>query len=477
MMDISERLNSLREALLTGGPLIEALLNTAEGTVYLVGGALRDALLGREILDFDFAVERSATRLGKLLAPGLGGTFVLLDPERDEGRLVLKEGLEVDLSGLGKRSVEEDLRRRDFTVNAMAVSVEDLLEGEFTLIDPFGGVEDSSSRTIRAIGVGSFAEDPIRILRAFRFCSQLSFSIEQQTLRWMKRDSHLLANCAGERVWNELKLTFSSPDSADQLELAARMGVLEVLFPELTEMRSIKQAKGSIEDLFHHSVLTYRRTEELIRDIEKTPFAQAQKEVREYMKGRTPLVKFSALLHDVGKSEAQARDSCGVTHFYGHERMGVEKAKTIAKERLKLSKTETKILTTLIANHMRPHLLAREEEPTQRAMRRFFRDSEGEGIGVLLLSYADGLASKEGEGSHLRRTTSLLLSFHLEEKRKPKFERLITGDDLIQELKLEPSPLFKVILKEVEERQLEGEIETRDEAISLAWKLAEERSP
>ena len=170
------------------------------------------------------------------------------------------------------------------------------------------------------------------------------------------------------------------------------------------------------------------------------------------------------------------RDSSeGVTHFYGHERIGVAKANSMAKERLRLSKRETKTLTALIASHMRPHLLSREEQLTPRAMRRFWRDSEEEGIGILLLAYADALASREREGTGLERTTSELLSFHLEEKRKPKPERLITGDDLIEELRLKPSPLFKAILKEVEERQLEGEVKTKDEALSLARKLSSEK--
>ncbi len=475
-MDMSQKLNTLSEALLSYEPLLRAILDKAEGTVYLVGGALRDALLNKEIPDLDFAVEGSVAQLGKDLARDLNGTFVSLDPQRDEGKLILKGGPEVDLCGLGRKPVEEDLGRRDFTINAMAVPLVDLFRREYSLMDPFGGLEDCLSGKIRALTEASFRQDPIRILRALRFSAQLNFSVEEKTLNWMKRDAHLLSRCAGERIWNELRPTSDSPKSFAQMELAAQTGVLETLFPELRDTRSVGQAKGPIQNLFQHSLLTYACAEEIIANLEETPFGQVRLDAEGYLLERRALLKLSALLHDIGKPQALAEDSSGVIHFYGHERIGARKAKLISKERLKLSRKETKTLTTLIALHMRPHLLAREGELSPRAMRRFFRDCEDEGIGVLLLAYADALASREGEGANLERTTSQLLSFYLEQKTKPRLERLLTGDDLIDELKLDPSPLFKVILKEVEERQLEGEIETREEALTLARKLAQEQS-
>ena len=474
-MEIQRNLDALKEALVRAEPSIRHLLELSRGKTYLVGGALRDALLGREILDLDLAVEGEAATVGQTLAKELKGTFVLLDPERDEGRLVSREGPELDLSGLRDKPIEEDLRRRDFTIDALAIDLREFLKGEYQLIDPFGGVQDLSLRTIRMVADDSFSQDPVRILRAFRFAAQLGFSIGEETLQAMERDSQMLSKVPGERVWHELKLIFSCPDSFDQVEAAWKMGILEVLFPEMTEMRGVGQAKGHIQDLFEHSVLTYKMFEELTRELGGEPFAQAKEVIEKYVEPRLPLLKLSALFHDLGKPRAEAEDSEGVTHFYGHESIGVELAQKIAKNRLKLSRKETKTLTTLIANHMRPHLLAREEQLTQRAMRRFFNQTEGEGIGVLILAYADGLASRDRGGGDLDRTIAQLLSFHLEELRRPKLTRLITGDDLIQELKLKPSPRFRVILKEVEERQLEEEIKTREEALSLAKKIAEER--
>lgn len=438
--------------------------------VYLVGGAIRDALLGREIIDFDFAVEGSGLEYAKSFAHKLGATFVPL--KLDEGRVVYKKRWILDFSGLGTNGIEEDLTKRDFTINAMAIELGDLIEKRWRLIDPMYGLKDLKSKRIRMTTRESVIQDPLRILRAFRFASQLDFRIEEETRRTLRIHKKLLSRVAAERISYELFLILQVDTSWGCLNEMGELSILFVLLPELKKMdKLLPEIK-----LWAHSIHSLKELEEILLDPGRT-FAELEPYLKLYFgwKKRKPLLKLATLFHDIGKPSTISSDDDGKIHFYGHDTLGETLLVPILKDRLRLSRREIGTVTHLVKYHMRPHLLGREEEPTPRAMRRFFIDLGEEWVGVLLLAYADALATENGDVSKLKRLISRLVRFKEEEEKKGEVERLINGHDLIEEFKLQPGPIFRKILERVEEEQLDGRITTREEALEFVRKMLKER--
>jgi len=445
------------------------LFGNKRSRVYLVGGCIRDAILGREITDFDFAVEGSGMKYAQLFSEKLDATFVPL--KLDEGRVVYRKTWTFDFSGLGGHDIEKNLWKRDFTINAMAIELWDLLQGEWRLTDPTSGLKDLRSKRIRMTGEQSLVEDPVRILRTYRFASQLDFTIDVETLRAVSRHKRLLTGVAGERICHEVFLILHTGKSWRWVEEMAESGVLFALLPELDVMKTCAEL-----DLLHHSILSLKELEAILSGERKTVFGALESELRRYFswKARKPLLKLATLLHDIGKPGTFSADERGGIHFYGHDTLGQELLSAILKERLRMSKREIETITRSVRYHMRPHLLGREKELTQRAMRRFFTDLGEEWLGVLLLAFADALATENGGVSQLEDLTSRLVNFRREVERKAKVERLIRGTDLIDELHLQPGPLFRRILERVEEEQLEGTIRSREEAMELVRKILEE---
>jgi poly(A) polymerase len=445
------------------------LFGNGGSRVYLVGGCIRDAILKREITDFDFAVEGSGVEYARLFSEKLGATFVPL--KLDEGRVVYRKTWTFDFSGLGGHEIEKDLWERDFTINAMAIELWHLLRGEWRLMDPTSGAKDLRSKRIRMTSEQSMVEDPLRILRTFRFASQLDFAIDVDTRKAVRRHKRLLTVVAGERIWHELSLILQTGRSWRWVEEMGESGVLSVLLPEFDAMRTYPEL-----DLMHHSILSLKELEAILSGERITVFGGMERELRRYFnwRQRKPLLKLATLLHDIGKPPTFSADEKGGIHFYGHDTLGQELLSPILKERLRMSRREIDTITRLVRYHMRPHLLGREMELTQRAMRRFFTDLGEEWLGVILLAFADALATGNGGVSQLEHLTSQLVSFRKKEEKKGKVERLIGGTDLIDELHLQPGPLFRHILERVEEEQLEGAIRSREEALDLVRKILEE---
>jgi len=366
-------LERLREELQRTGIPVEHLAPEKK-RVYLVGGCIRDALLGRHIVDFDFVVEDSGINYAEDLARKVGGRFVPL--KLDEGRVVYKRSLVLDFSGLGTRKIEDDLRDRDFTINAMAVELQDLLHARWRILDPCSGMEDLSSKVIRTVAEDSLVKDPVRLLRAFRFASELDFVIEGNTMNALKLHRDLIRGVAGERISYELKLILQSDASWKQVDEMGEVSLLVTLFPELREMDTLLP---EIE-LLTHSIASLRELEGLLSGTRESidrlkPWSASYF----HWKHRKPLLKLATLLHDIGKPNTLSSDKKGRVHFYGHDMLGEKLLHPILKERLRLSNAEVEAITRLVRYHMRPHLLGREEELTPRAMRRFPRGRVGRG--------------------------------------------------------------------------------------------------
>ncbi|AEB08388.1 HD domain-containing protein [Desulfobacca acetoxidans] len=469
-----------RLQVLGGAPMLQVLAKLAASRglkVYLVGGAVRELLLGRETHDLDLAVDRQALEVGQELAQTIGGSYVLLD-EREKSARVVWQGRELDLTEFRAPDLPGDLRKRDFTLNAMAIPLEELLDPSTPqIIDPWGGRADLTAGRLQLLLPENFLDDPLRLLRAFRFAATHGFDLSPQLRRVIQRYGPAIATAAGERQRQELFRLLSAPRAHPVLRLMDQLGFLGHLLPELEDMKGVAQDGYHHLDVFEHSLSTVCHLEELLAAPENY-FQECASYVTTYSRQdkKAALLKLAALFHDVGKPlTRQFREDQRRYTFYHHERLGVEIFLQVA-ARLRFSQEESRTVARLIELHMRPFLLLpdyRQGKLSQRALGRFIKAARPELAGVFLLAMADSLG---GQGPAKPPDSEAALAgfcdqvyVFLKERLEPLEQRprLLTGDDLIRVLRLNPGPVFSKLLTAVEEAALAGEITSREEALEL----------
>jgi putative nucleotidyltransferase with HDIG domain len=447
--------------------------------LYLVGGILRDKLIGRVKLnpDFDFALKKGAISFGRQLAKKMKAGFVVLDVEHGACRVVKKiDGgfCTFDLSDFRGQALEEDLLHRDFTINTLSLELEKVFSGGIELLDYHGAEADLKKKIIRLAHEKSFSEDPLRILRAFSYACILRFNIDTKTLKQAKKERAKLAKVSFERVREELFKIFDSEDAYSYIALLDELKILEVIFPEFKKMRGIGQGPYHHLDVWQHTLETLKQLDLLFKQT-KNP------EIKDYLnqsisseRTRSAVLKFASLLHDIGKPKALRYEE-GKTIFHGHEWMGIRPTEDISR-RLRLSNDEIAVLRKVVRHHLRPGFLADHEVLTARAKFRFFRDAGPEAVSTLLLSIADQRATKgplttaASRAKHEKVVFGLIREYYRKSKEK-KPERLVNGNDLMREFKLSPSPLIGKILSQLEELQGIGKIKNKEEALKAAKKL------
>ncbi len=427
--------------------------------LFLVGGALRDIIIGREPADFDFAVSGSGIDFARELSTAIRGKLIILSEKDDEARVVYRKKLTLDFNGLADQPVEADLARRDFTINALAIELPELRN----IVDPFRGQEDINRRIIRPVTDRSLQLDPLRLLRAFRITQELGFTIHPRVLE--QGTAITLKDTAAERIGSELIRFLETPDSWRWVETLYRLNRLEEIMPELIPLLQD-------EELRRHTFRTCQKIEDILcvssAGTTTNPgfFARFEPEWQAYFSGfpyRRALLKLAGLFHDIAKPHTRFYTETGEVHFYGHDSLGAKLATKICSQRLRLSREQTKMVRTLVKEHMRLHLLATAPELTERAIRRYFRDLGEEAFGLMILCYADGWATA-GKTAHLESTITRMIEQHRAELARTRIKRLVTGDDLIA-LGMTPGPVFRVILQELEDLQIEGKIKTKEEGL------------
>jgi poly(A) polymerase len=454
--------------------------------LYIVGGFLRDIILGRqrENPDIDFAIKKNAIKFAAGLAKQ---TKAGLDKDNGCARLVKKgqnRAYTLDFADFRGNNLYQDLRNRDFTINSLAIELEVFLAAlngrgkhKFSfpaslLADPYHGLADLRSRTIRAINPSVFDDDPLRILRTFSLSCILDFKIEPRTLRLIKKKRNKLKKASFERIREELFKILASENCYKYLIQLDQYRLLELILPEIKAMHSLNQGPYHHLDVWGHTLETIRHLEKIIKNFSRN------QDIRNFLneeissgRKRQELVKLGGLMHDIGKPKT-LRIEEGKVKFHGHERQGASMLREAA-VRLRLSKDEVTVLKRIVLFHLRPGYLADNPILTKRARFRFFRDSDCEAISVLLISLADQRATKgplATRQSRLRheRVVRRLIKDYFQKKKEKKAKRLINGNDLIRHFKLEPSPLIGRILSEVEEAQAIGKIKTKTEALKIA---------
>jgi poly(A) polymerase len=461
-------------------PVLRRLLVFAEqrgAELYTVGGTLRDLCLGRPAHDIDLAMKGDVMGFASGLANHLGAAYVPMDADRGEARVVYRKRDVIDLARLQGNTIVEDLGRRDFTINALACPLGTLLaHATPELIDPHGGWHDMQARIVRMVSSTTFQEDPLRLLRAFRLAAILDFTIAPTTLMVMEPVVSRLGEVAAERIHSELLKLFAAPASTPHVIAMARLGLLDVLFPELAATRGILHQPGDQADLFELAIRTYQQVADLI-SVPASRLPALAEAVSEYFQPeeRQALVKWTALLHTIGR--AMEGDETPQAQVTGHgfsaqsarqwEQMG---------NRLKLSRKQIEYGATLILHHSRLWELATLEAQgrlTLRLVHGWCKEVGDRMLGICVLAIGHALAVGRGNTSKPSATAMGQLATHLWEVYHSRIvpvitaPRLVTGDDFQQLFNLTPGPRFKVLLDELEVAQVEGRIRTRDEA--LRW--------
>ncbi|MDY7018646.1 MAG: HD domain-containing protein [Chloroflexota bacterium] len=486
---------------------------------YVVGGFIRDWLLGKQTNDIDIAVEGNALTIAKALAKNFGGKFVLLDEVNSIARVIigeeqqLKEGPPPNPPYLARDllyfdfcsfhgDIESDLARRDFTIDAMAVELGQLEENhQLKPIDPFHGKKDLENKIIRAVSEQVFTSDSVRLLRAVRLAAELEFTIEPNTETLIRHNSQYITDIAGERVREEFLRILNLHKAAHYLHYLDDLGLLLALIPELTQTKGVEQPVQHFWDVFEHSLQIVAATEFLIREnnwehgneeILTTAPWSAEIDVhlsQEVSSGsnRRSLLKLGGLFHDIAKPKTKSIDDTGRARFLGHAKEGAEMTASVL-ERLRFSRREIDIVKNLVYYHLRPVQMTNEnlpvlpstykEEgkegpfPSRRAIYRYFRDTGDNGVDILFLALADYLASR-GPLIHMETWQRLchLVNYILTEggkqENRVKPVKLVNGHDLMNKFGLTPGPLVGKLLSIVYEAQASGEITTDKEALAL----------
>jgi tRNA nucleotidyltransferase/poly(A) polymerase len=459
-------------------PLLAAAAEVTGGPAWLVGGAVRDLLVGRPLHDVDLALAGGSVAAARRLADRLGGAFVPLGEPHGMARVVLPgaPALHVDLADLRGPTLEADLGGRDVTVNALAVDLATLLAGPAEIRDPTGGLADLGARRLRACGRAAFADDPVRVLRVLRLGHELGFTIEPETESLARAEAPRLSSVAAERVRDELTRLLRLPRSAPAVRQADRWSALGAILPEVDAMREATQSAPHRFTVWEHSLRALEAADALLEDLgllapHDGRVAASFGEPMGTGLTRREVWKLAVLLHDVAKPETRSVDADGRTRFVGHDRLGAERALGIA-GRLAWPGRAGEVLARLVRQHLRPMHLGMLDEVTRRARYRFHRDVGDEVPALICLTIADA-AGTDGRAPGLvfRGETRALLESLLAGEgpaaREAAEPPLVRGEDVMAALGLAPGPAVGRALRRAREAQALGLVRTRDEA--LAW--------
>ena len=434
---------------------ISQLSKSYQSSLYVVGGTLRDIILGQECADFDFTV-RGASTLAKEYAHNTKSALVPLDttPGRETFRVVIKKNLYFDFSELQGDSIEMDLSQRDFTINAMAISLQNFIKDSKDFIDPHNGKHDIEKKTIRVLPGPIFLSDPLRMLRAFRFMSKIQFKIENDTFNKIKILGAKINHVATERILSELKILLSAPEASPSIEAMHNSGMLKHIFPDLYKTN---KTPSSLKLLNHLEFLASNP-----KQIKFKPLTG----IKKALSNRTEIIKLGSILYPLSKTSKINKRT-------------VQKTK-IGKVLSILHASNADInyidaITSCANSASNKSLDLLKNKPNQIELYKFVDKHEPSLISGLFLNFANREnlpTEKESKTDPTAQVMQKIFNFYYKIYLPAKSKKpLLNGNDIQKELKIKPSPIIKSILSKVEESRVLGTINTRPEAIQLAKEL------
>ncbi len=496
-------------------PLITEIVDALpdDQPLYLIGGAVRDALLGRMSHDLDFGLPprngdpTEALKVARRIANQIGAAYYPLDVERGAARLVLihEDGTRdnLDFAAFRGDDLETDLRGRDFTLNAIAL---DMRSQE--LIDPLGGAIDLRHKVLRACSPTSMSDDPVRVLRAIRLAASFGFKVFPETRQMMKDATPALGSTSVERRRDEIFHILEGKQPATALRALEMLGVLPEIFPELPALKGVEQPSPHVDDVWAHTLNTLRHLESILAALSpeydsgtaaefhngllvlrlgryREQLGQHFSESLTTDRSLIGLLFFATLYHDVAKPLKSETGEDGHLRFWGHDVEGAE----MTAERMRalhLSNDEIDRARRIIRNHMRIHSLTQQlfderKQPSRRAIYRFFRDTREAGVDIILLSLADLRATYEHtlpEDLWKAELDICRILFENYWERPAEVVRppsLLNGHEVMKVFGLSPSPLIGELLEAVREAQAMGSVSKKEEALDFATEWLKEQ--
>jgi poly(A) polymerase len=483
-------------------PLTDKVRDTLpDQEIYLVGGAVRDMLRTRLSHDLDFALPSNGIALARRVANALEADFMVLDDERDTGRVIVieQDGSRTFLDFAtyrGGMTLEADLRARDFTMNAIAYDIH-----ADTIIDPLNGAADLRAKVIRVCSSTALQDDPVRILRAIRQAAAFDFKIDPETRKAMKAAADRLPSVSPERQRDEIFKILEGPKPGMSMRALEMLGVFPYLMPELSAMKGVTQSRPHIYDVWEHTLSVLGHLEGILSALRvgysaeetndmftglltlrlgryREQFAAHFAESLNTDRSIRSALFFAALYHDVQKPATRTVDDAGRIRFFEHENKGADVAAQRA-HAFNLSNDEVERINKIILHHMRFHFFTSRiegdhQEPSRKAIYRFFRDAGEAGVDLVLF----GLADLRGIYDHTLTQQTWVAALDVArvllenywEKREQTIAppRLLDGNDLMRELNLQPGRIIGQLLEAIREGQATGKIETREQALELA---------
>ena len=442
---------------------------------YLVGGSIRDLFTKKcEFCDRDISI-RGAENFARKIANKWDGTFIELDSENKIYRVVLPDKINfLDISELQGNSIEEDLKRRDFTINAIAY---DLAKNEF--VDVTGGLKDLKNKVLRHIDDKNFEDDPLRILRAFRFYAVTGFKMTIELENALKKYLPLALNPAKERINYEIMKLFGGDFASSALLKMDEFGLLEKIFPCVTEMKKVPPNTHHHLDLFHHVVETVRQIEILYNKI--SGFEKEHLDAIDF--GGFPRInhlKLAGFLHDIGKFSTWTIEEGGRHRFIKHDDVGSKMVVPLLRD-LKFSKKQIEYISCMIKNHIYPSNVIVAPSLNDKVIMRYVRKMGDNVVDNIILAKADRLSARGVDITEEIVNANIsgldkLLDFYLSKKDTlAPLPKLIDGREIMEFLNIKPSPKLGEIINAVNEAQLNGDILTHEDAVRfvLNWSFEE----
>lgn len=451
--------------------ILSKITDKFENEIYLVGGTVRDYYMGLDSTDRDIIVmDEEAREFALKLAELFEASFVPLDEENKIYRIVLADKINcIDVTNPVGDSIEKDLMRRDLTINAIAVNIR---TGE--IIDISGGVTDIRNKCINYVNELNFVDDPLRLLRVYRFQALYGFSLAPETINAVCKYSDLIHKPAVERINYEILKLFSGEYAHIALENMNKTWILEEIFPFVKELKQVPPNSHHHLDLFHHSIETVKQVQNL--------YSEASDEVKEHLNrvdfggfSRLAHLKLAAFMHDIGKFSTWTIEE-GKHRFIKHDDVGAKMSVKILKD-LHCSNKQIDYISSMIKYHIYPSHVMTSPQITEKIMMRYVRKMDKNSIDAIILAQADRLSARGPEITDEiveRNITSLnmLLRFYLEARETLKpLPKLLSGNDVMDILNIKPSRKLGVIMEALHEAQVSGDVITREHAVEFVKKL------